>query len=149
MMNTFLVLLRSTGMLPRKLQSRRYSSFSFKSQQTPHLINRPDGLIICPLRQDYIDYVRKLVEKYPEHGPQNSVIAAAHGKEAGFSYSLPSLSSSPVAADNKAAILDGGSSTSTTTSPFSSAGLFGGRTGRGHCGCLYKHFNSKHGQNSE
>eukprot|EP01084_Bolivina_argentea_P009206 17215_1 len=79
--------------------------------------------------KDYVDYVRKLVEKYPEHESENSVTTAAHGKEEGFSYSSPSLSSSPVAAVKSAATVFGGdSSTSASATSFSGAGLFGART---------------------
>ncbi len=134
--------------MPQKLQS--LFCFSFEIAQTPNLINRPHGLIVCPLRQDYIDYVRKLVEKYPEHESHNSVTTTAHGKEEGFSYSSPSLSSSPVAAVKSAATVFGsGSSTSTSATSFSGAGLFGARTGTVHHGSLYTQFNSKLGQSSE
>ncbi len=128
----------------------RYFAFQLRLQQTLNLINRPDGLIVCPLWQDYVDYVRKLVEKYPEHESENSVTTAAHGKEEGFSYSSPSLSSSPVSAVKSAATVFGGdSSTSASATSFSGAGLFGARTGTVHHGSLYTHFNSKLGQSSE
>ncbi len=104
--------------------------------QTPNLINRPDGLIVCPLWQDYIDYVRKLVEKYPEHESENAASTAANGKEEGFSYSPPSLSSNPVATVKPAAttVFGGGSNISASATSFSSAGLFGARTGVVHRG---------------
>ncbi len=115
-------------------------------------MNHPNGLIylFCPLWQDYVGYIRKLVEKYPEHGLQSSVTSAVHGKEEGFSYSSPSLSSSPVSAVKSAAGVFGGSSTFTSTAPFSGAGLFDPRTGRViHHGSLYTYYNCKLGDGSE